>query len=146
MNVPVQREENGRFLPGFTPNPSGRPKGAGAIRELARQYLPAALAKIGALIESNDPRVALAASQEILNRVFGKPVQSVEADVRRLDMTKLYHDALKMVNGVASDHEQTPAAIEDATPEGEPPIVDLTPAPDHEPAAIDAAHDADTAW
>src|SRR5262245_54523460 len=43
MNVPVQRKPNGQLLPGFTANPSGRPKVVGEIKELARQrsyYIP----------------------------------------------------------------------------------------------------------
>ena len=92
--LPILRREDGRFVPGISPNPSGRPKGAGAIRELAREYLPAALKKIGELIENPDPRVALAASQEIVNRVFGRPVQAVESEVRKLDLNALYLQAL----------------------------------------------------
>jgi hypothetical protein len=118
MNVLAEREANGRFLPGFTPNPSGRPKGAGAIRELARQYVPAALQKIAELVSSPDPRVALAASQEILNRVFGKPLQSVDNEIRKFDMAQLYLAASKIANGI------TPA------------IVDVTPPPDDEPAVV----------
>jgi hypothetical protein len=119
VNVPVIRDAHGRILAG-TPNPSGRPKGAGAIRELARQYVPAALQKIAELVGSPDPRVALAASQEILNRVFGKPLQSVESEVRKFDMAQLYLAAAKAANGV------TPA------------MVDVTPgAPDDERDAAD---------
>jgi hypothetical protein len=114
MNAPpILRHEDGRFVPGVSPNPSGRPKGAGAIREMARAYLPAALKKIGELVENPDPRVALAASQEILNRIFGRPVQSVESEVKTVNMTALYLQALKLANG------DPPA----------PEIVDVTPEP-----------------
>jgi hypothetical protein len=119
MNALIRRNEQGHFLPGFTsPNPSGRPKGAGAIRELAREYVPAALAKIGALVASPDPRVALAASQEILNRVFGKPLQSIDSEVRKLDIGQLYLAALRRVNGVPEpiDVESTPVLPPDDEP------------------------------
>jgi hypothetical protein len=113
MNAPVRRDEAGHFLPGVSGNLNGRPKGAGEIRELARQYVPAALTKIGELVGSADPRVALAAAQEILNRVYGKPLQSVESDVRTFDMQKLYLTAVQAANRV-------------------PPTapIDVTPAPD----------------
>jgi hypothetical protein len=130
MNAPARRPDNGHFLPGVSGNPTGRPKGAGAIRDLARQYLPAALAKIGALIENPDPRVALAASQEIVNRVFGKPVQSVAAEVTKIDATKLYLEAVRRANGLPPSPNFIP------TPEDEPVMVDVSPLPD-EPAAVE---------
>src|SRR5260370_142304 len=86
----IRRDQNSYFLPGVSGNPTGRPKGAGEIRELARQYVPDALAKIASLVRSNDEKVALAASQEILNRVFGRPLQSVEAETVKWDMGQLY--------------------------------------------------------
>jgi hypothetical protein len=86
-NHPVRRPgPNGFWLPGVSGNPLGKPKGAGEIRELAKQYVPDALAKIASLVRSNDEKVALAASQEILNRVFGRAVQAVEAEVTKWNM------------------------------------------------------------
>src|SRR6266403_890718 len=101
----IRRDQNGYFLPGVSGNPSGRPKGAGEIRELARQYVPDALAKIASLVRSNDEKVALAASQEILNRVFGRPLQAVEAETVKWDMGQLYLAALRMnAAGEAAQH------------------------------------------
>jgi hypothetical protein len=127
-NLPTQRDPNRRFLPGFTPNPSGPPKGAGAVREMARQYLPAAMAKVGELIGSPDPKVALAASREILDRVFGKPVQAVESEVRTFDIAQLYLAAVKAVNGDR-------AAMLDVTGDG---------GAEYEAAAIE--HDSGAEW
>lgn len=127
-SVPVPRDALGRILPGFTPNPSGRPKGAGTVRELARQYVPAALAKIGELVGSPDPRVALAASQEILNRVYGKPLQSVDAEVRKVDMGQLYLDALKIVNS--------------KPPTSAAPLLDPSAVQDVEFSAVDGSDEA----
>jgi hypothetical protein len=124
MNAPAQRDARGRLLPGSTANPSGRPRVVEAVREMAAAHAPAALAKIAELIGSPDPRVALAASQEILNRYAGKPVQPTEADVRTLNMNQAYLDAMKLVNlnppRVATDDTFT---------------VELTPSPD-EPVAL----------
>jgi hypothetical protein len=127
---PILRQENGHFVPGISANPSGRPKGAGAIREMARAYLPAALKKIGELVENQDPRVALAASQEILNRVFGKPVQAIESEVKKFDMHALYLAAVQLAQ---------PAA---------PPMVDVTLEPsDDMPEPIEVpATDTTTEW
>ncbi len=47
--------------------------GAGEdIRKLARDAAVAAIARLRALSDSDDERVALAATQELLNRAFGK--------------------------------------------------------------------------
>ncbi len=122
--VQAQRDAHGRLLPGFSGNPSGRPRVVKEIRELARQYVPAALKKIGELVGSEDERVALAASQEILNRVFGRPLQSVESDVRKFDMGALYLAALKSANG-------NPADVVDVTPATDQLADDVDgPAPD----------------
>lgn len=42
------------------------------IRSLARDAAVAAIARLRALSDSDDERVALAATQELLNRAFGK--------------------------------------------------------------------------
>jgi hypothetical protein len=111
-----RRGPNGFWLPGQSGNPLGKPKGAGEIRELARQYVPDALAKIASLVRSNDEKVALAASQEILNRVFGRPVQAVEAETIKWDMGQLYLAALKM-NAAGEAKQGAPPTIEGtATP------------------------------
>jgi hypothetical protein len=114
MNAPVQRQRDdlGHFLPGVSGNPTGRPKVVEEIRALARAHAPAALAKVVALIDHADARVAFAAAKEILDRVYGRPVQAVEAEVTKLDATKLYLEALRRANGLVSEP------------------IDVTPAPD----------------
>jgi hypothetical protein len=53
---------------GSTSNPAG----AGDLRVLARDAALAALRRLADLSRSEDERVALAATQELLNRAFGK--------------------------------------------------------------------------
>jgi hypothetical protein len=48
------------------------------ITDLARQRAPEAFARIVELTANEDPRVALAASQEVLNRAYGKPRQALQ--------------------------------------------------------------------
>jgi hypothetical protein len=129
MNAPARRDDAGHFLPGISGNPTGRPKGAGEIRELARQYVPAALTKIGELVGSADPRVALAAAQEVLNRVYGKPLQSLETDVRTLNINEAYLKAMQLVNRSVVDVTPPP---KDATA-----AIELLPSPDEPATDVD---------
>lgn len=86
----LRRRPNGTIMPGSALNPTGRPRIVQEIQELARTAAPAAFEKIVALIGSPDERIALAASTEILNRAYGKPVMSVQSDVRKFDMSSLF--------------------------------------------------------
>src|SRR5438876_7935982 len=90
MNEIAEREANGRFLPGFTPNPSGRPKIVDEIRQLARQHAPDAFKRVCELVDSEDERTALAAAQEILNRAYGRPMQAIEQTIEHTDIRQLY--------------------------------------------------------
>jgi hypothetical protein len=110
MSVPVQRDDQGHFLPGVSGNRSGRPRVGGEIRELARSHAPAALARVVALIDHPDPRVALLAAKEVLDRALGRPVQAVEPEGEKFDPSRLYLDALRRANGLI-----------DVTPENGPP-------------------------
>lgn len=61
----------------------GRQKGTpniltASIKQLASSHGPAALTKVAELMNSPDERVALAASQEMMNRAYGKAPQSIE--------------------------------------------------------------------
>jgi hypothetical protein len=119
MNVPAQRDDHGRLLPGFSGNPSGRPRVVAQIRDMALKAAPAAFEKVCDLVQSVDERIALAASQEILNRAYGKPLQSVDAEVKKFDMNALYLAATKLANC--------------GDPATAPKIVDVTPLPDDAP-------------
>ena len=99
MNEIAERETNGRFLPGFTPNPSGRPKIVDEIKQLARERAPDAFKRVCGLMGSADERIALAASQEVLNRAYGRPMQGIEQTIEHLDIRQLYLQATQLANG-----------------------------------------------
>jgi hypothetical protein len=101
MSVPApKRDARGRLLPGFTANPSGRPAIIKEVRELAREHVPDAIKRLAELVNSPNETIALAAIDQLLNRVYGKPVQAVESEVRKFDMAQLYLAATQQANGV----------------------------------------------
>jgi len=76
----MQARPRGRpFGKGESGNPGGRPKGVGEIRDLARQYTPAALATLVEICENGRNESArVAAASALLERGWGKA--SVSAD------------------------------------------------------------------
>ena len=67
------RNVNGRFKPGFSGNPGGRPKDEFKVAELARSYTVEAVETLVDLMRhSKDDRVRGTASQALLDRGWGK--------------------------------------------------------------------------
>ena len=74
----VDRTREGRWLPGASPNPGGRPSTPPEIREALQAGSLAAAQRLVGLVADPDPRIALAASVAVLDRVLGKPAQALE--------------------------------------------------------------------
>ncbi|PZT29831.1 hypothetical protein A7X88_00190 [Stenotrophomonas maltophilia] len=68
------------FKPGQSGNPSGRPKVDFEVRQLARQYGQEAIEKLVTIMRGDNAALAKAASEALLDRGYGKPVQSVGVD------------------------------------------------------------------
>ena len=79
---PPGRDPLGRWLPGYTPNPTGRPKSEPDIVRQAREASPHAIRRLVELVDHPDPKVAAYAATAILDRAYGRPRQSVELDQR----------------------------------------------------------------
>jgi len=62
------------FKKGQSGNPGGKPKALIALREVCREMAPDMLSRIRQIAETAEPRVALEAARELLDRGFGKPV------------------------------------------------------------------------
>jgi hypothetical protein len=75
----ISRTTSGRFPPGVSGNPRGRPKTLSGIQELARDYSQPALEKLVRLMQQGKPHaVQLSAATAILDRAWGKPMQPLE--------------------------------------------------------------------
>lgn len=68
------------FQKGKSGNPGGRPKHDNPIKRLAKEHSPAAINKLVELMQGDDPRVALGASNAILDRAYGKPPQTLTGE------------------------------------------------------------------
>ncbi len=66
------------FKPGQSGNPNGRPRISGVIAELARQHGPEAIKRLAHWMSSDNPKASIAASNALLDRGYGRPMQEIE--------------------------------------------------------------------
>ncbi len=76
----ANRTDKGRFVPGASGNPGGRPKLPAEMREIFQSRGLEAAEILVKHLRASDPRVSVAAAREILDRAYGKPVQSINVD------------------------------------------------------------------
>ena len=76
-----RRTGNGRFQKGESGNPGGRPKLPAEMREMFRAKAPEAFEVLSRHLQSPDAKVAIAAATQILDRAYGRPVQSIDANI-----------------------------------------------------------------
>jgi len=70
------RDTGGRFLPGKSGNPGGRPRVVGHVRDMAQRHAEDAIEVLAEIMgDTNAPASArIAASVALLDRGFGRPV------------------------------------------------------------------------
>ena len=84
---------NGRFQPGTSGNPGGRPRAAHSIQELARQHTTEALDVLVQIMlnEKAPPNARVAAANTLFDRAYGKAPTFSTTDPgtfkRAIDMT-----------------------------------------------------------
>lgn len=81
----ANRDPSGRWLPGVTGNGGGRPRTDPEVRQALEAGSLAAAQRLVGLVSDPDPRIALAASVALLDRVLGKPAQAIEVAAREPD-------------------------------------------------------------
>ena len=79
--MPENRSKNGQFLPGNNANPGGRPKGNPEVKEILKAASVDAAKRLVELSMSDNEKIALPATIEILNRTEGKPRECVSMNV-----------------------------------------------------------------
>jgi hypothetical protein len=88
MGAVIQRGSHGHFLPGQSENAGGRPASLAHVRDLLRPHAERFVAELVELLDSDEEAIRLAAIKEFMDRYVGKPVATVESDVRTLDVTQ----------------------------------------------------------
>jgi uncharacterized protein DUF5681 len=93
-NTATARGAGGRWLPGKSGNPGGRPKTAVSLRDLAREHAADAIARLVEALDAMRPvglegdeipdhDVRIRAANALLDRGYGKPKEHIElADTR----------------------------------------------------------------
>ena len=110
----VERDEKGRLRKGTAPlNPSGLDRKKQMMLRDLEALTPRAIARLGTLIDSDQPAIALGAAKEVLNRNLGVPKA-------RLDVT--------VEHSVSAMHMQALQALADRARQTEANVIDITPA------------------
>jgi hypothetical protein len=77
----ANRTGRGQWQKGQSGNPTGRPKLPAEMKEMFQAKAPEAFEVLCKHLHANDPKVSVTAAKEILDRAYGRPVQSIDANV-----------------------------------------------------------------
>ena len=87
----ANRTNKGRFAPGASGNPGGRPKLPGEMREMFQAKAPEAFEVLCKHLHANDAKVSVTAAKEILDRAYGRPLQSIDANINEDNSSVRYY-------------------------------------------------------
>lgn len=109
MKKPPNPTGKGGFKKGVSGNPGGRPKVLKEALAEERQYAPDVLRRIRIIaLEEPDPRAAVVAGREFLDRTVGKPTVAVQLtgaeggpiEVQHVDIRKLSIEQLRQLESL----------------------------------------------
>src|SRR5688572_16469200 len=87
------RSPRGRFRPGVSGNPGGKPRGEAEVRQAARAHTAAALEVLARALRSRQERVRLLAADLVLTRAYGRPGPEVDTEARALELRRAEAEA-----------------------------------------------------
>ena len=106
-------EKTGRLKKGTAPlNPSGVDRRTQMMMRNLQDLTPRAIARLGTLIDSDQPAIALGAAKEVLNRNLGVPRQKLDLSVE---------------HSVSAMHLAALQALADKARQAEANVIDVTP-------------------
>jgi hypothetical protein len=114
----VERDEKGRLKKGQNLNPSGVDRRTQMMMRNLQDLTPRAIARLGTLIDSDQPAIALGAAKEVLNRNLGVPKARLDVSVE---------------HSVSAMHLAALQALADKARNAEATIIDVTPLSDVPP-------------
>ena len=112
----VERDEKGRLKKGQVLNPTGLDRKKAMMMRDLEALTPRAIARLGTLIDSDQPAIALGAAKEVLNRNLGVPKARLDVSVEH-SVSAMHLAALQALADKAKSAE---AKIIDVTPEDRP--------------------------
>jgi hypothetical protein len=122
MGAVVQRGPHGHFLPGQSGNAGGRPASLARVRELLRPHAEGFVAELVQLLDSDEEAIRLAAIKEFMDRYIGKPIATVESDVRHMDVNQAIQQMwLQAVSGKVGGYGAPTIDVEATTSSGTAP-------------------------
>jgi hypothetical protein len=104
---------------GPSPNPGGRPKEVGDVRELAKKYTAEAVQTLAKIMRSEDapPAARTAAATALLDRAYGRPATSVDAQVTvQHNISDTAAQVLRALTDRAKQRRVEGARVIDVTP------------------------------
>ena len=111
----VERDEKGRIKKGQSLNPTGIDRRKAMMLRDLEALTPRAIARLGTLIDSDQPAIALGAAKEVLNRNLGVPKA-------RLDVT--------VEHSLGAQHMAALQALADRARHVDATTIDITPTRD----------------
>lgn len=111
--LPPSKTGQGRFQKGVSGNPGGLPAMAPEVKEALEGASERAAQRLVELVDSDDPRVALMASNAILDRLYGKPAQTLDAKVETTSIQEAHLRALQDIQDRRRERllESTPESV-----------------------------------
>lgn len=97
--VIVVREANGRIAKGSTLNPGGRPKVVEEVRRQLEGGSVKAAAKMLDLVGHEDPKIALAAARDVLDRVIGRARETDGGGEKRTQLAAFFASMAERFSG-----------------------------------------------
>lgn len=116
----ADRDGAGRWKKGSaSPNPGGRPKETGDVRELAKSYTEAAVRTLAEIMENQESPAAArtAAASALLDRAWGRPASSLEGRVEvQHSIASVAAQTLMELTQRAQERKRLEAQVIDAEP------------------------------
>jgi len=101
----IKRVVGKPFEKGKSGNPSGRPKGHGEMRELARDFTEHAIARLVDMLHSPEGQTVVKAANSLLDRGWGKPAVAITGPdggpvQTTMDLSKLTLEQLEQLKAI----------------------------------------------